>query len=244
MANISLIKALLEKIFKCWSLKNQSSMDLNENVVQRKSGNIYWQSLSKPYGIHFVMAQRKTGCACVFMLWLQTVFSSGACTVSVVVPDLFSLFSPKLNLKQGLLSDPEGYMFVLIKTMSLMDKDVNVGSSWGWGCVFFFIGRRSVLLRWHSIHCLCENTQRRRVFQQPLFDQDGHTPFIPERLPVAVSYDSASPHNYILYRNIYWKRLGAGLTTFTFQTTVNTALSFQSETLPSFKPHGYPHRSV
>lgn len=136
-------------------------MDLNENVVQRKSGNIYWQGLSKPYGIHFVMAQRKAGCARVFMLRLQTVFSSGACTVSVVVPDLFSLFSPNLNLKQGLLSDPEGYMFVLIKTMSLTDKDVSVRSSRGWGCVLFFIGCRSVLLGWHSTHCLHEDPQNK-----------------------------------------------------------------------------------
>lgn len=121
--------------------------------------------------------------------------------LSVVVPDLFSLFSPKLNLKQGLLSDPEGYMFVLIKTMSPMDKDVNVGSSWGWGRVFFFIGCRSVLLRWHSTHCLCENTHRIKVLQ-PLFDCDRMvdcqlkcTPFIPAQFPVAVSFDSPLPHN-------------------------------------------------
>lgn len=77
------------------------------------------------------------------MLWLQTVCSSGACTVSVVVPDLCSLFSPKLNLKQGLLSHPEGHMFALIKTMSLMDKDVNVGNSQGGGAVFLYWMQKS-----------------------------------------------------------------------------------------------------
>lgn len=123
-------------------------MDLNENIVQRKPGNIYWQGLTKPYGIHFVTAQRKTGRACVFVLWLQTVCSSRAVTVSVVVPDLCSFFPPKLNLKQGLLSHPEGHIFALIKTMSLMDKDGGVGNS-QWG-MFFFIGCRSLLGRLHS----------------------------------------------------------------------------------------------
>lgn len=95
---------------------------------------------------------------------------SGACTVSVVVPDLCSLFSPKLNLKQGLLSDPEGYMFALIKTTSLMDKDINVWNLQGG--MFFFIGCRGLLGRWHSTHCLCENTCQITDFFYPLFDRD------------------------------------------------------------------------
>lgn len=77
------------------------------------------------------MAQRKTGHACVFVLRLQTIFSGKASSVFVVVPDIFSLFSPKVNLKQELLSDPEGYMLAFIKSMSLMDKDINYGNSQG-----------------------------------------------------------------------------------------------------------------
>ena len=67
------------------------------------------------------------------MLWLQTVCRSGACTVSVVLPDLCRLFSPKVNLKQGLQSDPEGYAFATIRTMSLVDKNATLGTRRG-GC--------------------------------------------------------------------------------------------------------------
>lgn len=75
-----------------------------------------------------MMAHRKTGHACVSTLQLQTVSSSGVCIVSVVVPDLFSLFSPNLNLKQGLLTDPEGYMLALIKTINTWIKTSMLGT--------------------------------------------------------------------------------------------------------------------
>jgi len=120
------------------------------------------------------MAQRKTSLACVFVLRLQTIFSGGACVVSVAVPEIFSLFSPKVNLKQELLSDPEGYMLALIKTMSLMDKDVNAGNSQGG--MFWFIWWESPLRRCHSMPCLWENTFKKAssfFFFLTLFDHDG-----------------------------------------------------------------------
>lgn len=83
----------------------------------------------------FLMAQRKTGRACVFVLRLQTIPSSRAPLMSVVVPDILSPFSlEKSNLKQELLSGPKSSMLVLIKTMSLMDKDISLGTPWGMFC--------------------------------------------------------------------------------------------------------------
>lgn len=139
----------------CLSPKNQSSIDLNENAAYHKPCNIFWQRLPRPYGIHFVTEQKKTGHACVFMLWLQTVCNSRACTVSVVVPDISSLFFPELNLKQGLLSDFEGYMFASIKTMLLMDKDVNIR-------ILYLMQQSSGKMAPHSL-IVNENTYKSRV---------------------------------------------------------------------------------
>lgn len=105
--------------------------------------------------------------ACVSMLRLQTVCDSGACTVSVVVPDLFSLFSPKLNLKQGLLSDPEGYMFALIKTISRWIKTSMLGTRRG-GC--FSLLDAEVFWEDGTAPTVCV---KKHVEGEFLFDHDG-----------------------------------------------------------------------
>lgn len=76
--------------------------------------------------------------------------------MSVVKPDLRSLFCPKLILKQVFLSHHEGYIFTLIKTMPLMDKDINVRGWVGGGGGSFFLsflstGCRSGKLAQHPL---------------------------------------------------------------------------------------------
>lgn len=89
----------MEEKYQCWNQMIQMKMLSNTSLVI---------SIGRACQSHFAIC------------------SSRACTVSVVKPDLRSLFCPKLILKQGFLSHPEGYIFTLIKTMPLMDKDINV----------------------------------------------------------------------------------------------------------------------
>lgn len=68
--------------------------------------------------------------------------------MSVVLPDLCSLFSPKVNLKQGLQSDPKGYAFASIRTMSLVDRNATLGTRRG-GCFSLLVAE----VFWEDLLC-------------------------------------------------------------------------------------------